>query len=150
MKINKMTSLDECELLESKKNDTNSNTNNNNNNDNENRADEVADNNKCMNKLIKPKTYRTKNTEFYCKTCDIYCNGQLQFEVHMLSQKHKLVTESLNKIEENVNNNNNNKNNTDENNNSTCNSEMTNDYSRDASRILLDFKKIRISKYIFK
>jgi len=50
----------------------------------------------------------------------------------------------LNKIEENVNNNKNI--NTDENNNSTNNTEL-NDYGRDATRILLDFKKIRISKF---
>jgi hypothetical protein len=143
-----MTSLDETELLESNKNANKANTNNN-----EKRPDEDADNDRSMNRLIKPKTYRTKNIEFYCKTCDIYCNGQLQFEVHMLSQKHKLVTESLNKIvEENVNNNNSTKtiSNIDENNNdNTTNNRELNDHNREASRILFDFKKIRISEFFF-
>lgn len=36
------------------------------------------------------KNYRVRNSNWFCSTCDIYCNSQLQFDVHNLSQKHKL------------------------------------------------------------
>lgn len=39
----------------------------------------------------KTKIYRVKNVNWYCQKCDIYCNSEPQFEVHMMSQKHKVA-----------------------------------------------------------
>lgn len=36
------------------------------------------------------KNYRVKNSQWHCHVCDVYCNSQTQFDVHMISQKHKL------------------------------------------------------------
>lgn len=44
-----------------------------------------------ISELVKPKNYRVKNSQWHCKCCDIYCNSQIQFEVHLISQKHKQV-----------------------------------------------------------
>lgn len=35
------------------------------------------------------KNYVVKRTEWYCVDCDIYCNGHTQFNIHLVSQKHK-------------------------------------------------------------
>ena len=35
------------------------------------------------------KNYRIKNSEWHCQVCDIFCNSHAQFEVHLISQKHK-------------------------------------------------------------
>ncbi len=43
--------------------------------------------------VIKPKNYRVKSDQWFCSSCDIYCNSDLQFEVHFLSQKHKIKLE---------------------------------------------------------
>lgn len=60
--------------------------------------------------LSKQKNYRVKNTEWYCSKCDIYCNSDLQYDVHLMSQKHKTfqikTTDQSQKPEENDNNNN--------------------------------------------
>ncbi len=40
---------------------------------------------------IKSKNYRVKNNEWHCRTCSIYCNSTLQFEMHLVSQKHKII-----------------------------------------------------------
>ena len=37
------------------------------------------------------KNYRIKNNEWHCQTCSIYCNSTLQFEMHLISQKHKII-----------------------------------------------------------
>ena len=41
------------------------------------------------------KSYRAKISSWHCETCDIYCNSPSQFDVHMISQKHKLMLEDL-------------------------------------------------------
>ena len=59
---------------------------------------------RCM---VKSKNYRIKNKEWHCQLCSIYCNSVLQFEMHLISQKHKQIgleqkareSESLNKSE---------------------------------------------------
>lgn len=43
--------------------------------------------------LSASKSYRIKYTCWFCEVCDIYCNSQSQFDVHMISQKHKLILE---------------------------------------------------------
>ena len=40
---------------------------------------------------IKCKNYRVKNNEWHCRICSIYCNSTLQFEMHLVSQKHKII-----------------------------------------------------------
>jgi hypothetical protein len=40
---------------------------------------------------VKSKNYRVKNNEWHCRTCSIYCNSTLQFEMHLVSQKHKII-----------------------------------------------------------
>ena len=42
-------------------------------------------------RATKTKIYRIKNLNWYCQKCDVYCNSAPQFEVHMMSQKHKIV-----------------------------------------------------------
>ena len=45
-------------------------------------------------RAAKTKVYRIKNLNWYCQKCDIYCNSAPQYEVHMMSQKHKLAATS--------------------------------------------------------
>ncbi|RNA16689.1 hypothetical protein BpHYR1_051607 [Brachionus plicatilis] len=41
-------------------------------------------------KAAKPiKNYRIRNSDWHCPVCEIYCNSQTQFDVHLISQKHK-------------------------------------------------------------
>lgn len=48
--------------------------------------------NNCSNKnLVKSKNYRIKNKEWHCQICSVYCNSVLQFEMHLISQKHKQI-----------------------------------------------------------
>jgi hypothetical protein len=54
------------------------------------------------------KNYRIKNDQWYCKECDIYCNGTLQHEMHLVSQKHKtfgLLDDTTNSSENSNSNN---------------------------------------------
>ena len=44
---------------------------------------------------LKNKMYRVKNADWCCETCDIYCNSQSQYDVHVISQKHKFVVRRL-------------------------------------------------------
>ena len=44
---------------------------------------------------LKNKLYRVKNVDWCCETCDIYCNSQSQYDVHVISQKHKFVVRKL-------------------------------------------------------
>lgn len=37
------------------------------------------------------KDYKIKNDQWFCDKCEIYCNSDSQFDVHMISQKHKFV-----------------------------------------------------------
>lgn len=41
----------------------------------------------------KSKIYKNKNLNWFCPDCDIFCNSESQFNVHMISQKHKFVLE---------------------------------------------------------
>ena len=34
-----------------------------------------------------------KNLEWRCNECDIYCNSLSQFDVHMISQKHRMIVD---------------------------------------------------------
>lgn len=43
--------------------------------------------------INKTKTYRVKNLNWFCPECNIYCNSESQFDVHMISQKHKFVVD---------------------------------------------------------
>lgn len=43
--------------------------------------------------LSASKSYRIKYSCWFCEVCDIYCNSQSQFDVHMISQKHKMILE---------------------------------------------------------
>lgn len=36
------------------------------------------------------KKYRYKNELWHCTPCEVYCNSDTQFQVHMMSRKHKL------------------------------------------------------------
>lgn len=67
----------------------------NNNSEKDNHLNPVVVGSNKPNRVVKPKSYRNKNTDLYCKSCDVFCNGQLQFEVHMMSQKHKLNLEFI-------------------------------------------------------
>jgi hypothetical protein len=40
-----------------------------------------------------PGTRQSKNHFWFCSHCDIQCNSDSQFDVHMISQKHKFVLE---------------------------------------------------------
>lgn len=52
----------------------------------------------------KSKDYKVKNAIWFCDKCEIYCNSDSQFDVHMISQKHKLVLdEETRKLEEAIN-----------------------------------------------
>lgn len=60
--------------------------------DSQSRTDESNDLEKSLASLsIKCKNYRVKNNEWHCRTCSIYCNSTLQFEMHLVSQKHKII-----------------------------------------------------------
>lgn len=60
---------------------------------------------KLENEDSKSKTYLVKNLDWYCVDCDIYCNSESQFAVHMISQKHKLIVdENKRKLMENITN----------------------------------------------
>lgn len=49
---------------------------------------------------LKEKKYRVKILDWHCPDCDIYCNSVSQFDVHMISQKHRFVIdEGKRKIE---------------------------------------------------
>ena len=34
--------------------------------------------------LNKAKIYRVRNTSWFCECCDIYCNSQSQYDVHLI------------------------------------------------------------------
>ena len=60
----------------------------------ENQSDNVDtdETSNCSSKnLPKSKNYRIKNKEWHCQICSIYCNSVLQFEMHLISQKHKQI-----------------------------------------------------------
>ena len=44
----------------------------------------------CSESLNKSKIYKVKNSEWYCSSCDIFCNSKSQFEVHLISTKHSI------------------------------------------------------------
>ncbi len=50
--------------------------------------DRVA--NKNAADLSKEKKYRIKDDRWFCQTCDIFCNSDSQFQVHLMSTKHKM------------------------------------------------------------
>ncbi|CAF0880814.1 unnamed protein product [Brachionus calyciflorus] len=50
---------------------------------------------------VKTKNYRVKNSEWHCNVCDVFCNSQAQFEVHLMSQKHKLAENNVFSANEN-------------------------------------------------
>jgi hypothetical protein len=51
------------------------------------------------------KIYRVKNLSWFCSICNVFCNSQLQFDMHMLSQKHEEVKERKSKSANNLNTN---------------------------------------------
>lgn len=52
---------------------------------------------------LKSKDYKIKNAMWFCDKCDIYCNSDSQFDVHMISQKHKFVLdEETRKLEDSI------------------------------------------------
>jgi hypothetical protein len=53
---------------------------------------------------VKLKSYNTKNIDWFCSICDIYCNSKSQFDVHLISQKHKIVKKQIESNEETINN----------------------------------------------
>ena len=52
---------------------------------------DVTTDNVTNNMDTKSKTYKVKVLDWYCADCDIYCNSDSQYDVHMISQKHKLI-----------------------------------------------------------
>jgi hypothetical protein len=38
---------------------------------------------------VQEKNYRVKEERWFCTKCNIYCNSDSQFQVHMMSTKHK-------------------------------------------------------------
>lgn len=44
------------------------------------------------------KNYRVKNSEWHCQVCEIYCNSQAQFDVHLISQKHQMMDKKKNEL----------------------------------------------------
>jgi hypothetical protein len=52
-------------------------------------TDSKTSKNNTTSDVNKEKKYRVKDDRWYCNHCDIFCNSDSQYQVHLMSSKHK-------------------------------------------------------------